>query len=222
MFVQPARHHCPLEMRIQHKALCAGTSGIVQVQVVVGQATVPISTGWCARNVVNRLQHKRNGTAGLQGQIEIGVAQIELARWIVAAVKRQGCSRRREDDALEPAAKSPALHQITEPGTHKAQCGAIALLASEQLAPVRREDVQPKAGMRKYFLNTPVVKGSQTLTKQAAYRGSRWSLLTGIQFIVLTDVVMFKPQESCYRFIQAGCSHAPRANRSTDQMHLLV
>jgi len=81
-------------MRVEHQARIRAFGPVhgglpVQVQVVVSDAAIPIGTGLGAWDVVHRLQHKGNGTAGLHRGHEVVLGQPVLAGTKVLRAKRQ-------------------------------------------------------------------------------------------------------------------------------------
>ena len=79
--------------------------------------------------------------------------------------------------------------------------------------------MQPIARVAQHLLHPAAIKAFQALAELLADEISRWPLLTGLQFVVLMNVVMLQSPECCCRIVQASRRQAPRAYRRTHQMH---
>jgi len=90
-FVEPAGHHTFLKMRVQHDGTLWTFQWCfpVQVQVVIGDAAIPIRPPRCARDVVHGFQGKRDGAARLQCGHEVALGQGHLPGEEVLRIKRQ-------------------------------------------------------------------------------------------------------------------------------------
>ena len=108
---------------------------VVQVQVVVGDAAVPVGAGRRAGNVVHGLQRERDRAAGLQGRVEVGRVQRHLAGAVVVRAKRQRLARVENTTRSSQAPMALRLHRIGEEGPQVTQRRAQAVLAPQQWRP---------------------------------------------------------------------------------------
>ena len=221
-FVQPARYDGLLEMRVQHQALGVGGGGVVQVQVVVGDAAIPIRAPGCAGNIVNRLQHKRDGATGLQAGHEIGGTQGHLARAVVVAGKGQRSVLAGKHHALQPGAHGLALHHVAEKSAEVPQGRAPGVFTRQQVAPARGHHVQLVARVVQHFIHTVAIEGLQVTAKQLAHVLGAGPLFTRLQGVMLVNVVMLQAGKGRQRIIQTRRGHAPRAYGRPNQVHRLA
>jgi len=73
------------------------------VQVVVGDAAIPVGAARRAGQVVLGLQPEGDGAARQQGAAQVGVGQMHLAAAEVIQLQRQAVARVGKDDALQEA-----------------------------------------------------------------------------------------------------------------------
>src|SRR5574343_136094 len=218
--VEPAGYHLSLKVRVQHDALLGpvGRRLPVQVQVVVGDAAVPISTGRRPRNVVHRLQHERDRAAGLHRRHEVGFGQAVLAGAKVGGSKGQRTMAGKHHP-LQPCPKRRPCHGIAQVRARIAQRRAQRVLALQHMAPAGGHHMQAVTRVLQHLGHAPAIERLKAVSKLAADLLGRHPLLAGRQFVVLVDVVVLEPLKGGHRFIQAGRGHAPGANRCAHQMH---
>ena len=76
--------------------------------------------------------------------------------------------------------------------------------------------------MLQHLRHPRAIKRLEVLAELFTHKLSARALLAGGQLVVLVNVVMFKLAQCLNRVIQAGRSHAPRANRRAHQVNGVV
>ena len=113
------------------------------------------------------------------------------------------------------------MHGIGQKSAEVTQRRAQAMLARQQVASARGDDVQPVTRVLQHLLHAAAVKVFQILAKLFADARGAGALLARQHLKMLTTVVVFQALKGADGVAQAGGRHAPRANRGAHQMHRL-
>ena len=96
------------------------------------------------------------------------------------------------------------------------------MFALQNVPPPRSDDVQPVSAVAQHFSDAAAVKRLQALTKRIAHLLCTHAFLAWQRFVMLVDVIVFKPFKGRHRAIETSGGHAPRANRCAHQINRLV
>ena len=207
-------------MRVQHQALVHG--GVVQVQVVVGDAAVPVGAGRRAGDVAHRLQPERDGAASQHAGPQVVGRQRHGMGAVVGQRQRQRVSRVMEHHPLKPAAHPAAVDGIAGKGAQVAQRGAQPAFAPQQrMVATAGEHMQAQPGVGQDFLLAALEMLGQLVAEGLAHMAGQ-RRLAGAVLVVLGDVVLGQAGQRCVGVVQAGAGHAPRADGGAQQVHRLA
>ena len=194
-------------------------AAVVPVQVVVGDAAVPVGSGRAAGDVVHGLEHEGNRARGQQRRLEVIAGEPHAAVPEIVEIDRQRLAVRREHDPLEPGAQGLAARCIAEHRPQVAQRRAHPTLASQHMPAARGDDMQPIARMPDDRLDVPVEEGIQLARELPAHQLGAGQLAPRLGLVALVDVVVREAlEEGCSALHRAG-GHAPGADRGADEMH---
>ncbi len=214
--VEPPRHDRLLEVRIEHQAV--GHGRVVQVQVVVGDAAVPVGAGRRAGDVVHGVEPERDRAAREDADREVVGGERRAPGAEVMQRERQRLAAVGEHHAFEPRGHRAPAQQIGREGGRVAERRTQPSLASQQMAAAAREHMQTQTRVRQHFM----LAAAETLGELRAEhradvrRGRRASRQV---VVLLVDVVVRHLREGRDRIRQARRRHPPRADRRAEQMH---
>ena len=214
--VEPARDDGLLEMRVQHQPL--RHRRVVEVQLVVGDATVPIGTTRRAGNVVHRRQQERDRTTRQQAALQVGRRQCNAAAAKVAQRDRQWIARVGKHHPLEPAAHRAAAQGIGRKRAQVSELGAQPTFAPQHMPAAAGEDVQAVARVVQQLVVAAPEGFGQLGAEQRTHLRRRGRLAACMR-VVLVDVVVGHVRERVLHVVQAGRGHAPRTDRRPQQVH---
>jgi hypothetical protein len=150
--------------------------------------------------------------------MEIGAAQRDLARAVVAGQKRQFRVGPGEHDPLQPGAHRAPVHGIGQESAQVPQGRTHRMLAAQQVTSPRSDHMQSVTCVLQDLMAALAIKGPQVGAEQCTDRRGCRPLLPGREFEVLRNVVTFQAVECRHRVLQAGAGHAPGTNRRANQI----
>ena len=194
-------------MRVQRQAIEA----LIRIEeVVVDQAAVPVGPSWRAGNIPHRLTYDRNRTGRMQRFERIVRRERHLGEpACVRAEKRVACRR------MRPAAEDHPLQVLREIrtsahiGQRRAGEGGARIVVHKPTGGARSQHPQSQVVAR-----TPLTKSG------VQFRAHRRRDRVGARFVAVIpifDIATLKPEKRRHRILMRGSSHAPCANRRTDQ-----
>ena len=195
------------------------------MQVIVGDAAVPVSATRRAGDVVHGLQPERDRTTGQQRGLEIAGIERDLATAEIIQWHRHARTRPGKNHPLDPVPKRAARQQIGSEGAGIAQRRAQAPFPAQDMAAARSEDMQAKPRMTEQMGLAPA-KALRQLARKVAADQFRSRAFTGQAVVALIHIVMRQPGKLGLGLLciarQAGRRHTPGADRSAEQMHLMA
>ena len=167
--VEPAGHDAALEMRVRAARPPRSHRRVVQVQVVVGDAAVPIRAARRAGHVVHGLR-ARTGSSSWPGSPEPGCCAVSAALRLRKSDSGNGNGSRGSPKTTRSshAAQRAAACGVGDEGAQVAQRRAPSAFAPQQVAAMAGEHVQPEPRWRQHLGGARTPSRSSSLRPKIA------------------------------------------------------